>query len=101
MRPESNPTRTLAGFGDRGREAAQEVSQEPVSEHQPGRNMKQKYRWKPDQHSRPRIQNEVRSHHSRNRPGPAHSGYGRVRIKENVGSAGRHSADQVEHEILE
>src|ERR1700730_18207799 len=101
MRPESNPTRSLAGFGDLGREAAQEVSQEPVSEHEPGRNVKQKYRRKPDQHSRPRIQNEVRSHHSRNRAACAHTGYGGGLMKKDGGSAGRHSADQVEHEILE
>src|SRR5208337_737728 len=58
MRPESNPARSLAGFGDGRGRAAQKISHEPVPEHQPCRNMKQKYRRKPDEHSRPRIQDE-------------------------------------------
>src|SRR6266852_1684712 len=55
MRPESNSTRSLTGFSDRGSSATQEIHHEPVAEHQPSRNVKEKYRKKPDQHACPRI----------------------------------------------
>ena len=99
MRPERHPARSLAGLGDRHARAAQEVHHEPISQHQPGRNVKQKDRRKPDQHPRPWIQDEVRSHHPGNRSARAHQWRPRAWIHHDVRDRRRHSADQVEHQI--
>ena len=73
--PERDSSTGLAGLRNRGRGSAQKLHEEPVSQHQPGGQVKEKNRRKPHQHVSSRIQYEISAHHAGNRPARPYARY--------------------------